>query len=123
MDHSTKVFLGNDLRFVEIRLRAIMDILDSNTNSPVFLLYSIKYDVDPDTRKKILHSIDVMLNEIGELTQEFDLEGRAESLKRKIDVNLEEVWTTLLDTRPEKMRGMDKMSVSDEDSVLSLIHI
>jgi hypothetical protein len=115
------VFLGNDLRFVEIRLRAIIDILDSNTSSPSFLLYSIKYDVDPDTRKKILHSIDVMLKEIGELTQEFDLEGRPESLKRKIDVNLEQIWTTLLDTRPEKMRGMDKMSVSDEDSVRSYI--
>lgn len=115
------MFLGNDLRFVEIRLRTIIDILDSNTNSPAFLLYSIKYDVDPDTRKKILHSIDVMLNEIRELTKEFDLEGRAESLKRKIDVNLEEIWTTLLDTRPEKMRGMDKMSASDEDSVRSYI--
>jgi hypothetical protein len=115
------VFLGNDLRFVEIRLRAIIDILDSNTDNPAFLLYSIKYDVDPDTRKKILHSIEVMLNEIRELTQEFDLEGRTESLKRKIDVNLEEIWTTLLDTRPEKMRGMDKMSVSDEDSVRSYI--
>jgi hypothetical protein len=62
-----------------------------------------------------------MLNEIQDLKQEFDLEEEAESLKRKIDVNLEEIWTTLLDTRPEKMRGMDKMSKSDEDYVRSYI--
>ncbi|MGC1932209.1 MAG: hypothetical protein WA667_24825 [Candidatus Nitrosopolaris sp.] len=121
MDYGTKLFLGNDLRFVEIRLRAIIDILDSNTNNPTFLLYSIKYNIDLETRNKILQSIGVMLNEIRELKQEFDLEGQTESLKRKIDVNLEEIWTTLLDTRPEKMRGMYKMSQSDEDSVRSYI--
>ncbi|MFZ0514504.1 MAG: hypothetical protein WAM14_23065, partial [Candidatus Nitrosopolaris sp.] len=120
LDYGTKLFLGNDLRFVEIRLRAIIDILDSNTNNPTFLLYSIKYNIDLETRNKILQSIGVMLNEIREL-KEFDLEGQTESLKRKIDVNLEEIWTTLLDTRPEKMRGMYKMSQSDEDSVRSYI--
>jgi hypothetical protein len=62
-----------------------------------------------------------MLNEIQDLKQEFDLEEEAASLKRKIDVNLEEIWTNLLDTRPEKMHGMDKMSKSDEDSVRSYI--
>jgi hypothetical protein len=44
-----------------------------------------------------------------------------ESLKRKIDVNLDEIWTTLLDTRPEKMRGRGKMSQPDEDSVRSYV--
>ncbi|MFZ0511938.1 MAG: hypothetical protein WAM14_10055, partial [Candidatus Nitrosopolaris sp.] len=107
--------------FVEIRLRAIIDILDSNTNNPTFLLYSIKYNIDPETGNKILQAIRVMLNEIRELKQEFELEDQVESLKRKIDVNLEEIWTTLLDTRPEEMLRMDKMSQSDEDSVRSYI--
>jgi hypothetical protein len=46
------------------------------------------------------------------------LEERHESLKRKTDVNLEEIWATLLDTRPEKM---SRMSKSGEDSVRSYV--
>jgi len=121
LDYGTKLFLGNDLRFLEMRLRAIVDALNLNTSSRTFLLYSINYNIDQETRNKILQSIGVMLNEIQDLKQEFDLEEEAKNLKRKIDVNLEEIWTNLLDTRPEKMRGMDKMSKSDEDSVRSYI--
>ncbi|MGC1929808.1 MAG: hypothetical protein WA667_12590 [Candidatus Nitrosopolaris sp.] len=60
---------------------------------------------------------EAMLNEIRQVREEFGLEQGVESLKTKIDVNLDEIWTTLLDTRPEKMRGRDKMSQPDEDSV------
>ncbi|MGC1929784.1 MAG: hypothetical protein WA667_12470 [Candidatus Nitrosopolaris sp.] len=91
------------------------------STTPTLLLYSIKYNIDPETGNKILQAIRVMLNEIRELKQEFELEDQVESLKRKIDVNLEEIWTTLLDTRPEEMLRMDKMSQSDEDSVRSYI--
>lgn len=121
MDPGTKLFLGNDLRFVETRLRTKIDILESNNNNLAFLLYSIKHNIDSETRDKILQTIEVMLNEIREVREEVGLELGVESLKRKIDVNLEEIWTTLLDTRPEKMRGRDKMSQPDEDSVRSYV--
>ena len=121
MDYGTKLFLGNDLRFVEMRLRAIIYILESNNNNPTFLLYSIKYNIDSETRDKILQCIEVMLNEIRQVREEFGLEQGVEGLKRKIDVNLDEIWTTLLDTRPEKMRGRDKMSQPDEDSVRTYV--
>ena len=58
-----------------------------------------------------------MLNEIRQVKEEFGLKQEVESLKRKIDINLDEIWTTLLDTMPEKMRGRGKMPHDDEDSV------
>jgi hypothetical protein len=95
--------------------------LESNNNNPTFLLYTIKHNIDSETRDKILQTIEAMLNEIREVREEFGLEQGVESLKRKIDVNLDEIWTTLLDTRPEKMRGRGKMSQPDEDSVRSYV--
>jgi len=62
-----------------------------------------------------------MLIEIRQVKEEFGLELGVESLKRTIDVNLDEIWTTLLDTRPEKMRGRDKMPKDYEDSVRSYV--
>lgn len=121
MDYGTNLFLGNDLRFVETRLRTIIDILESNNNNPSFLLYSIRNNIDSETRDKILQTIEAMLNEIRQVKEEFGLKQVVESLKRKIDVNLDEVWTALLDTRPEKMRGRDRMSQPDEDSVRSYV--
>jgi len=121
LDYGTKLFLGNDLRFVETRLRTIIDIVQSNNNNPTFLLYSIRNNIDSKTRDKIIQTIELMLSEIREIREEFGLEQGVESLKRKIDVNLDEIWTTLLDTRPEKMRGRDKMSQPDEDSVRSYV--
>jgi hypothetical protein len=60
-----------------------------------------------------------MLNEIQQLKDEFELEKDVEALKMRIDVFLDEIWTTIADTRPEKMLGYGKMSQQDEDSVSS----
>jgi DNA-directed RNA polymerase specialized sigma subunit len=120
LDPGTKLFLGNDLRFVETRLRTIIDILESNSSNPT-LLYSIRNNIDSETRDKILQTVEAMLNEIRQIKEEFGLEPTVESLKRKIDIDLDEIWTTLLDTRPEKMHGRSKMSRPDEDSVRSYV--
>ena len=53
-----------------------------------------------------------MLNEIRQVKEEFGLKQVVGSLT---------VWTTLLDTRPEKMRGRDRMSQPDEDPVRSYV--
>lgn len=121
MNNNTKLFLGNDLRFVETRLRTIKDILESTDGDMNFLLYSVKNNLEPLIKAKILQNINDMLHEIRQIEEEFGLEHEEESLKRKIDTNLDEIWTTLLDTRPEKMRGRGKMASHDEESVSSYV--
>jgi hypothetical protein len=119
LDKNTKLFLGDDLRFVETRLRSIKDILKSTDTDMNFLLYSVKNNLDPLNKAKIHQNINDMLREIRQIKEKFGLEHKEENLKRKIDTNLDEIWTTLLDTRPEKMRGRGIMSKPDEESVSS----
>ncbi len=119
MDNGVRLFLANDLRFIERRLRRIIDTLGLNTNDQNFLLYSIKSDISLDTKNRLLDTTRAMLNEIQQLKDEFELEEDVDSLKRRIDVLLDDIWTTIADTRPRKMLGYGKMSKRDEDSVSS----
>ncbi len=119
MGNGIKLFLANDLRFIERRLRKIIDALELETDEQSFLLYSIKSELGSETKSRVLDNTKAMLNEIQQLKDEFELEEDLERLKRRIDVLLDEIWTTIADTRPEKMRGYGKMSQQDEDSVRS----
>jgi hypothetical protein len=119
LGNGVRLFLANDLRFIERRLRRIMDTLELNTNDQFFLLYSIKSDIDLETKNRVLDTTKAMLNEIQQLKDEFELKEDVEGLKRRIDVLLDEIWTTIADTRPEKMLGYGNMSKRDEDSVSS----
>jgi hypothetical protein len=121
LDNGIKLFLANDLRFIERRLRRIIDTLELNTHDHSFLLFSIKSDMGPETRNRVLDTTKVMLDEIQQLNEEFELKKDVEYLKRRIDVFLDEIWTTIADTRPEKMLGHGKMSQRDEDSTRSYI--
>jgi hypothetical protein len=121
LDDGTKLFLANDLRFIERRLRRIIDTLELNTHDHSFLLFSIKSDISLETKNRVLDTTKAMLNEIQQLKEEFELKKDVENLKRRIDVFLDEIWTTIADTRPEKMLGHGKMSQRDEGSTRSYI--
>lgn len=117
MSNGVRLFLANDLRFIERRLRGITDTLELNTNDQFSLLYSIKSDIRLETKTRVLDTTKAMLSEIKQLKDEFELEEDVDSLERRIGVLLEEIWTTIADTRPEKILGYGKMSKRDEDSV------
>jgi hypothetical protein len=116
-----KLFLANDLRFVERKLRRITEALELNTRDQSFILFSIESDIGLETKNRVLDTTRAMLNEIQEIKKEFELEKDVEYLKRRIDHFLDEIWTTIADTRPEKMLGHGKMSQRDEDSTRSYI--
>jgi hypothetical protein len=119
LDDGAKLFLANDLRFIERRLRRIIDTLELNTHDRSFLLFSIKSDIGLKTKNRVLETTKAMLNEIQQVKDEFELKKDVEGLKRRIDVFLDEIWTTIADTRPEKMLGYGKMSRPEEDSMNS----
>jgi hypothetical protein len=121
LDYGVKLFLANDMRFIERRLRRIIDALELNTNDQSFLLYLIKSDIGVETKQRVLDTTKAMLNEIQQIKDEFGLQKDVEGLNRRVDVLLDEIWTTIADTRPEKMRGHGKMSKLDEESIRSYI--
>ncbi|MGB6530686.1 MAG: hypothetical protein WBF33_21475 [Candidatus Nitrosopolaris sp.] len=53
-----------------------------------------------------------MLDEIQQLKDEFELKKNVEGLKRRIDIFLDEIWTTIADTRPEKCWVMGRYLLS-----------
>jgi hypothetical protein len=95
-------------------LRRIIEALELNTHDHSFLLFSIKSDIGLETKNRVLDTTKAMLNEIQQLKDEFELKKDVEYLKRRIDVFLDGIWTTIADTRPEKMLGHGKMSQRDE---------
>jgi DNA polymerase sigma len=74
----------------------------------------VKNTIDLERKQRILTAIDSMLNEIGQIKEEFSLESEEQSIRQKILGQLNEIWTTLLDTRPESLAGYGSISDSDE---------
>jgi hypothetical protein len=113
----------NHLRILHIRLllverclRDIIDKLEYDTKNSIFILYSFKNTLDYDRRTRLLGIINSMLDEINQMKKNFALESEELSVIRGIIGNLDEVWTTLEDTMPEKLsKGYGIMSKVDEE--------
>jgi hypothetical protein len=113
MDYNHKRILRIRLLMIESDLRDIISKLVSDTNTSNFILYSVKNTIDSERKQKILTAIDSMLNEISQIKEEFSLESEEQSIRQKILGQLNEIWTTLLDTRPESLVGYGSLSDSD----------
>ncbi len=114
MDYNHKRILRIRLLLIESDLRDIISKLAFYTNTSNFILYSVKNTIDSERKQRILTVIDSMLNEISQIKEEFSLESEEQSIRQKILGQLNEIWTTLLDTRPESLVGYGTMSDSDE---------
>jgi hypothetical protein len=79
-------------------------------------MYSFKNTIDYDRRTRLLGIINSMLYEINQMKKNFALKSEELSIIRSIMGNLDDIWTTLEDTRPEKLsEGYGIMSKVDED--------
>ena len=114
MDYNHNRIVRIRLLLVESDLRDIRSKLKSNTDTSHFILYSLKNTIDSETNTRMLKTINFMLDEISQMKQEFALESEEQSVRPKIFGRLNEIWTTLLDTRPESLVGYGSMSESDE---------
>ena len=111
MKYNHKRILRNRLLLIETHLRAIINAFELNTKNnnnyseanSTFILYSIIDIVDLEKRRHILRTINFMLDEIAQMKEKFALEPEEKSMKRDILGHLIEIWTTLDDSRPEKM--------------------
>ena len=112
----------NHLRILHVRLllvekciRDIIDKLEYDTQNSIFIMYSFK-SIDYDRRTRLLGIINSMLDEINQMKKNFALESEELSVIRSIIGNLDEIWTTLEDTRPEKLsEGYGIMSKVDAE--------
>jgi hypothetical protein len=104
------------LLLIEKCLRDIIDKLEYDRRNSIFIMYSFKNTIDYDRRTRLLGIINSMLYEINQMKKNFALESEELSVTRSIIGNLDEVWTTLEDTMPEKLsKGYGIMSKADEE--------
>jgi hypothetical protein len=104
------------LLLIEKCLRDIIDKLEYDSRNSIFIMYSFKNTIDYDRRTRLLGIINSMLYEINQMKKNFALESEELSIIRSIMGNLDDIWTTLEDTRPEKLsEGYGIMSKVDED--------
>jgi hypothetical protein len=104
------------LLLIEKCLRDIIDKLEYDSRNSIFIMHSFKNTIDYDRRTRLLGIIKSMLDEINQMKKNFALESEELSVIRSIMGNLDDIWTTLEDTRPEKLsEGYGIMSKVDED--------
>jgi hypothetical protein len=104
------------LLLIEKCLRDIIDKLEYDSRNSIFIMHSFKNTIDYDRRTRLLGIINSMLYEINQMKKNFALESEELSVIRSIMGNLDDIWTTLEDTRPEKLsEGYGIMSKVDED--------
>jgi hypothetical protein len=125
----------NHTRILQVRLllidRCLHNIirkLDCDTNNSIDILYSFKNTIDHEHRTRILDVINIMFNEIDQMKKKFALESKEILVIKSITGDLDEIWTTLENTRPEKMViGYGNMSNVDEELlrpfILTLLHL
>jgi hypothetical protein len=121
MDYNHKRILRIRLLLIERHLRDIISELKSDSSDSTFILYSIRNNISPEVRIKILNTVDSMLDEIRLMKDKFSLESEEKAVRQSILGHLNGIWTTLEDTRPEKMSGYGRMS--DHDKGLLSSHI
>lgn len=96
----------DDSSVVENHLRDIISELKSDSSNSTFILYSIRNTISPEVRTRILDTINSMLDEIRLMKDKFALESEEKTVRQSILGHLSGIWTTLEDTRPEKMSGI-----------------
>lgn len=114
MNESHRRALGSSLVIIEKDLHTITEKLEQDSKDFGSILQSTTYDVDPQTKKKILNVATSMLDEIRQLKEKFKLERDEKSLSRWVYSTLIEIWIILEDLRPEKLKAYGQMSDMDK---------
>ena len=122
MNENHRRALGSSLVIIERDLHTITEKLEQDSKDFGSILESSIYDVDPQTKKRVLNVAVSMLDEIRELKEKFKLERGDQSLSRWMSSVLTEIWIILEDLRPEKL-AKAYGRISDIDKKLLEPHI
>jgi hypothetical protein len=85
------------------------------------VMRSIRNDIRPEVKSRMLKLIDSMFSEITLLKETFNLETEQESASWRVHSLISEVWAVLEDCMPEKLTGYGKMT--EEDAHIVKQHI
>lgn len=119
MDYVHRRLISIRLRLIEKCLFQTKRLLEATTSNRHFILYSVKDNVDSDLRLRIVKVGSLMIEQIDNMKQEFNLQSEEEedSIKKIVLSNLNEAWSCLKDLRAGKIHMYDQLSIQDKQSL------
>ena len=120
MNANHKRMLMRGLLVAETHLQAILTELKSETGN--FILYSKVDDIDTETKMRIRSHANMMFKEIKYIKEIYELKtNEKRSLRRTILGHLLEIWDTIEELGPKRMRSYGSMPHVDEDVLTAII--
>lgn len=103
MDENHKRALASGLLIIERYLHQLEIKLLQEGKGPAAILYFVSDDLKSRTKTGMLKIITLMLNEIRQIKEAFELEPSEESARRQVYGELSEIWVILEDLMLEKL--------------------
>ncbi|HEY6535507.1 MAG TPA: hypothetical protein VIY08_06875 [Candidatus Nitrosocosmicus sp.] len=115
MDYNHTRIIQVRFQLIENKVRDMINKLNETDSDSLFILYSIKYDIDEENKKKLLESLKKILDEINLVKENFNLELEEQSFFKSIAADLDQIFLTLDDTKPESLvKGYGAIPKSDQ---------
>ena len=112
--------LMRGLLVAETHLQAILTELKSETGN--FILYSKVDDIDTEAKMRIRTHANNMFKQIKYIKETYELKtNEKRSLRRTVLGHLLEIWDTIEELGPKRMRSYGSMSQADEDALTAII--
>jgi hypothetical protein len=86
----------------------MLDLLEKRTVSTDMTV--INDNFDEDERKRLVEALNELRSRAKSFADEYDLDKHRRDVRRTLTAEISEVWTTLENIRPQRMRGMGVLS-------------
>lgn len=120
MNESHERALISGLFIIEKSLHQIESLLQKGEKSNT-IIYFVSDDLKSSTKKGMMESVILMLNEIRRLKEVFKLKPREEPIRRRIYAEISGIWVILEDLMPEKFEAYGKLSENEKELLRPLI--
>lgn len=121
MEQSVLIAIKSGLFLIEKYLRDILQDTKTDSNSKNWLLKVRHSDLGGQAANKLTVKAEEMLKEIQELQRLFVIETDHESIRWCVTNDLNQIWSTLSELSPDRLRGYGQMH--PEESKLLAKHV
>jgi hypothetical protein len=107
LNENHKRRLAVAMAMVDAAASRILDLLDETTSPKARAV--IEQSLFPEERVRLQEAMRRLRPLTAAFTRRYDLERRSKSLRRMAVTELSQIWTTLENCRPRRMRGMGEV--------------
>jgi len=118
MDQNVRRAINSGLYVIERNIRNLIRELE---NQPDWILRKSVNDLTEETTRQLAEKSKLMLTEIGELEQAYNLDQTIESTRWRLTNSLSEVWSILNELTSDQLRGYGTMTPMEAEALTNRI--